>query len=188
MTNINRQRGFTLIELLVVIAIIGILTTLVTSNLTQAQSRARDARRKTDLRVAAQGIEMYYTQNGKYPISGTSAGQFSFNASSFTDSTGNEIYVKSMPKDPKNVTNFEYYYCVEGTNRRSFNVYTNLENDQDPDRYCGDKTTPTPGWANVTCDNIVATTTCGAGSNGTTLSSGALSGVQGISDYTVSDP
>ena len=64
-------RGFTLIELLVVIAIIGVLATAtitLINPLTQIQ-RANDAKRKSDLSEIQKGMEGYYQDNGRYPVS-----------------------------------------------------------------------------------------------------------------------
>lgn len=203
MNKTKKQRGFTLIELLVVIAIIGILTTLVTANLTQAQSRARDARRKSDLKVIAQGLEMYYSQNSQYPDIGTAAGAFHFGSatspSSLGDPTTTDVYIKSIPRDPRNVvTQSEYYYCTEAVTaparRRMFNLYARLENANDAERYCG-----VPGasvtWdtSGVTCDTDTSGTTrptsrCGIGSASTSGTTTAIGTVKTNSNYTVSEP
>jgi general secretion pathway protein G len=196
----NKQSGFTLIELLVVVSIIGILTTLITSNLATAQSRARDARRKTDLKVIAQGLEMYYSQNNAYPAVGNgSSGTFDFASGSLIDSNGVDTYIKIMPKDPRNVadstssTYFEYYYCTTAaTPRRIFNLYANLENNADPDRLCGSgsaSTDFTAAGGSATCDADAAST-CGEGSATSSPGTGTttLTNVRGRSDFTVSDP
>uniref|UniRef100_A0A7C4R3W1 Prepilin-type N-terminal cleavage/methylation domain-containing protein n=1 Tax=candidate division CPR3 bacterium TaxID=2268181 RepID=A0A7C4R3W1_UNCC3 len=65
----NKEKGFTLIELLVVIAIIGILAAIGLSALTSARKKARDSRRKADLREIANALELYYADNGVYPSS-----------------------------------------------------------------------------------------------------------------------
>ena len=59
----KREKGFTLIELLVVIAIIGVLSTIVLVSMGGARSKARDARRQSDMRQISTAQEMYYDAN-----------------------------------------------------------------------------------------------------------------------------
>lgn len=91
------RRGFTLIELLIVIAVIGILTAAVISILNPAyiQGRARNAARKSDLGAIRSALEMYYSDNGSYPLSlpsGTWSG-----------------YMTTVPKDPKTGLDYAPY-------------------------------------------------------------------------------
>jgi len=60
------SKGFTLVELLVVIAIIGILATLATISLNAARSKARDAKRISDLKQMATAMELWNTDNNTY--------------------------------------------------------------------------------------------------------------------------
>lgn len=55
------QRGFTLIELLVVIAIIGILATLVITQLSGATARARNSNAKSDVSQIGKAVETWKT-------------------------------------------------------------------------------------------------------------------------------
>jgi len=64
------KKGFTLIELLVVIAVIGLLATIVLVSLNTARQKARDARRLQEIRQLQLALDMYYDQNGTYPVSG----------------------------------------------------------------------------------------------------------------------
>jgi prepilin-type N-terminal cleavage/methylation domain-containing protein len=75
MKKILFKRGFTFIELLVVIAIIGILTAIVTSNFATSKSKARDAKRVSDIAQIQLALEMVFDKCNAYPqgISKTSA-------------------------------------------------------------------------------------------------------------------
>jgi len=63
----HTSAGFTLIEMLVVIAIIGLLSSAVLVGLNDARSRARDARRISDIRQIQNGLENYYSGSISYP-------------------------------------------------------------------------------------------------------------------------
>jgi len=69
----SQKRGFTLIELLVVIAVIGILASSVIIGLSRAQTRARDAARKSDLDQVRKALETYLIDKPSgYPKAATS--------------------------------------------------------------------------------------------------------------------
>jgi len=121
------KKGFTLIELLIVITIIGILTAVVTTNLSGARSRARDTRRKSDLRGVEQALRLYYNDNKRFPandgdnISGAAWG------SPFT--VGSTVYMSSLPLDPSgNGLTYKYYGSSD-----QYILQTTLENLSDPD-------------------------------------------------------
>ena len=64
----RRKKAFTLIEMLIVIVIIGILAAALVPRLQSVQARARDTKRKIDLRSLNNGVEMYKLDNTVYPI------------------------------------------------------------------------------------------------------------------------
>lgn len=94
----KNKRGFTLIELLVVIAIIGILATIVMVSLNTARSKARDARRVSDIRQTQLALQMYYDANGSYPAGLTNLAP---------------TYIAAVPLDPDGAS--AYQYCVSAT-------------------------------------------------------------------------
>jgi prepilin-type N-terminal cleavage/methylation domain-containing protein len=65
-----QKKGFTLIELLVVIAIIGLLATLSVISFSNSSAKARDTKRKQDLRSIQKALELYYNDNEAYPSTG----------------------------------------------------------------------------------------------------------------------
>ena len=61
------QNAFTLIELLIVVAIIAILAAISVPNLLEAQTRAKTARAKSDLRTIVTALEAYRVDNNAVP-------------------------------------------------------------------------------------------------------------------------
>lgn len=61
-----RAKGFTLIELLIVVAIIAILAAIAVPNFLEAQTRAKVARVKNDLRTQSTALQAYYIDWNKY--------------------------------------------------------------------------------------------------------------------------
>lgn len=132
------KHGFTLIELLIVIAIVAILTALVTTNLQSARSRARDVRRKSDLRSIEQSIRLYYNDTTSFPTSGTS---YEINGCEGESScswggpfaNASTIYMSSLPFDPSSsdTNTITYQYYSDSDDR--FMLVAKLENLSDPD-------------------------------------------------------
>lgn len=115
------KEGFTLIELLVVISIIGILATLLISNVSGIRERARDVQRKSDLDQIKKALRMYYNDNNRYPLLAVIPAV----GAAFTDATGNMVYMKSFPGDPS--TGLTYTYSI-GTCTDDFRIIATLEN------------------------------------------------------------
>jgi prepilin-type N-terminal cleavage/methylation domain-containing protein len=63
-------KGFTLIELLIVVAIIAILAAIAVPNFLEAQTRAKVARERADMRSVATALETYKLDTNKYPADG----------------------------------------------------------------------------------------------------------------------
>ena len=80
------QRGFTLIELIVVVTIIGILAGIAVANVKHAQTKAREAALRDDLRTMRSAIDNFYADKQRYPQS----------LSELKD----QHYLRGIPKDP----------------------------------------------------------------------------------------
>ena len=84
----TKKPGFTLIELLVVIAIIGILATLAVVALQNSRKSANDAKTLADIRQIQTALELYFNDNGEYPLTGEIDN---------TIATGSFIYMTKVP-------------------------------------------------------------------------------------------
>lgn len=63
---LHNQAGFSLLELLVVISIIGILIAVSVAGFSTAQSRSRDARRRSDVKAIQNAMEQFFAENTTY--------------------------------------------------------------------------------------------------------------------------
>ena len=94
----QKEKGFTLIELLIVVAIIGIVAGIAIPRFLGARTVARVTRAFADMRTIADGLEMYFTAENKYPTALTDADL--------------ATYITSVPKDPFDADDGPYRYYV----------------------------------------------------------------------------
>ena len=113
---------------MVVISIIGFMTTIVLSSLASARSKSRDAKRISDIHQIQTALELFYSDNGRYPRSGqcgattppswTNSTECMSGGRWLRDSTSNlSGYITSDPADVKNTIAFPtgaYYYFSAG--------------------------------------------------------------------------
>jgi len=105
----NKLKGFTLIEVLTVIAIIGLLTGIVTVNLTGVRSRARDIQRKADLEEMQSALERYHSDCLEYP---DTLGSSLFGDGSSVSCQASTQYMGETPIDPQSDSNSYAYTKV----------------------------------------------------------------------------
>jgi len=109
-------QGFTLIELIVVVGILGILaaTLLAAINPVAQFNKSNDAKRKGDLETVQRALELYYQDNGSYPLSLNWGNPWT-------------PYISKLPKDP--VSTYNYVYFSTG---QTYYLYAHLQQSSDP--------------------------------------------------------
>lgn len=105
-----KQKGFTLIELLVVIAVIGLLASVVLVALNNSRIKAREVKRKLDLKQIEKALQMYYNDHNVYPMPGDGWDVgYNYNASGRAEWATLESalasYISKLPTDPKDGDN-----------------------------------------------------------------------------------
>lgn len=101
--------GFTLVEIIVTVSIIAILASVIYANFNDGSAQSRDAKRKADLVLLQNAIELYKNDNGRYPAGCNGAGVWSGQASTnFACSSGSQYivglapkYIRVLPTDPR---------------------------------------------------------------------------------------
>tara|TARA_B100000745_G_scaffold70940_1_gene42434 strand:- start:5928 stop:6431 length:504 start_codon:yes stop_codon:yes gene_type:complete len=131
----SATRGFTLIELLVVIAIIGLLSSTVLASMSSARSKARDAKRKSDLRSAQTALELYYSDYGTYQVANAGYnnggnGWFARDTGSYGLSVSQALYnggyiSTGRVEDPIQDPGYMIYLCDGG---QRYSLSATLEN------------------------------------------------------------
>ncbi|MFN4212443.1 MAG: type II secretion system protein [Microgenomates group bacterium] len=113
-SNIKYQisNAFTLLEMLVVIGIIAVLIGMGAVSYSTAQRKARDAKRKSDLKAIQNALEQYYSIcNYQYPSSYGFLGSGSLTCDTQT-------VISTAPKDPLG----QNYQCVGTCNASQYTI------------------------------------------------------------------
>ncbi|MBI2404700.1 type II secretion system protein [Candidatus Gottesmanbacteria bacterium] len=135
--NRELKKGFTLLELLVVIAIIAVLISMATVSYSSAQKKARDSKRKQDVKAVQAALEQYYADNNGNYIAGCNPGT---------------TYLPSgMPTDPK--TGSAYTATAFGASCATTATYclcAALEGETNTTTGC-DGTSPPSGYVGTFC-------------------------------------
>jgi prepilin-type N-terminal cleavage/methylation domain-containing protein len=124
------KTGFTLIEILLVVAIMGLLSSIIFVSLTQARIKARDAKRKADIKSLITAIHLYHSVNNQYPSGGALGTPNSEtdvqNLSSFLVPN----FLPKIPDDPNPVSsNYKYVWGNASAQAQEFGVLVPFSND-----------------------------------------------------------
>ena len=100
--NKRRQSGFTLLEVMVVIVILGILASLVVSNLMGNKEKADQQKAVSDIVALENALDMYKLDNNRYPT--TEQGLDALVTKPSIDPAPRSYrdggYIKRLPQDP----------------------------------------------------------------------------------------
>jgi prepilin-type N-terminal cleavage/methylation domain-containing protein len=123
-------RAFTLIELLVVIAIIGLMATVAVVAFSGATAKARDMKRKADLKILQKNLEVYFDKYGAYPSTGGGwwGSCSSYGSHPLTGATGyipnlSPEFLAKLPDDPALKTSSVTQGICGATNQQACYLY-----------------------------------------------------------------
>ena len=128
---LHQKKWFTLVELIVVITILAILSTIASMYLFNNFADSRDSARMTDINLISTNLELYFTQESKYPmaddpISVMHEWAVAWQQWVFWENVTKRIknFWQDIPSDPK----YSNYYSYSTTNYdREYQVASILE-------------------------------------------------------------
>lgn len=119
-----KKYGFTLLEMLVVIFVIIMVAVGILISISDTRAKARDTRRRADLRQVATALALYFNENSAYPFTGlnrvwlgTCSG-YESKGQSGADGWVPDLaptYMPALPVDPKPIEPYGcYLYTSNG--------------------------------------------------------------------------
>lgn len=148
MTSRYKHNGFTIVELLIVIVVIGILAAITIVAYNGVQQRARDSRRVSDMKQVQKDLELFYTSQGRYPITPGGAtwdDHWGFMQQCLTvgtncgfTTTNFQPFISSVPNDPldnpstSSDSDPTYYTGYENRTADNYILRVLLESSSDP--------------------------------------------------------
>ena len=120
-TRFRSQAGFTLIEVMVVVAILGILATIVMTNVIGKDDQARVTTAQTSLKAVANALDMYKLDNHKYPTTDEGLQALVEKPASAKSWPDGGYLSGGMPQDPWG-NPFQYVY--PGSEKLKFDLYS----------------------------------------------------------------
>lgn len=157
----KKSRGFTLIELLIVLSIFSLLASIVFSAVNNGRIKSRDAKRQMDMDTTRKTMEMYYSDNGKYPT--TNGDWISLESPTSDFTTAMTPYLSEIPNDP--VYNSEqpnlYTYKYKSDDGTGYELYAKKEGTENTwletiatgDSITSTETTTAPGYVQPPVNN-----------------------------------
>jgi len=119
-------QGFTLVEILVTVSIVSMLMLFVTGNFFTSQKRARDAKRKADVKAIQNSLEQYYSTCGFVYPTPNGSGYFS----NIVCASPSIAIMQVPPTDPKTTTAYGCNDCTDSV----YSICPTLE--VEPTGYC----------------------------------------------------
>lgn len=137
----KKSSGFTIIELLVTIAIIAVLSSIIMVVLSGTKEKSRDARRVSDIHEIQNALNLYFTDNNRFPIINPSVDITGSDA--FSIEMKNAGVIPIVPVDPINTPPLVYSY-VSSTNGVDYTISFCMEtnNIQKYPQGCGNTISP----------------------------------------------
>ena len=109
---LKKNRGLTLIEIMIVVVILGVLAVAILPNITGRSDQARVTRAKSDIQAMASQLELFKTDNFRYPTTDEGL-QSLVTAPSNVKNYPKGGYIKKLNQDPWG-NDYLFFSPVEG--------------------------------------------------------------------------